>query len=147
MARLTPKQKRFVEEYCVDMNATQAAIRAEYSKRTAYSIGQENLKKPEIKAAIDKALQDIRDVTLANAYEVEKYLTSVMRGESQAEIVVIEGTGEGMSAARRMDKAPDEKERLKAAEILAKRHGLTDTKLQLTHQLIPPTFAGENDLE
>lgn len=45
---LTDKQRRFVEEYLVDLNATQAAIRAGYSERTAYSIGQENLKKPEI---------------------------------------------------------------------------------------------------
>lgn len=44
-AKLTPKQKRFVEEYLVDCNATQAAIRAGYSPKTAYSIGQENLKK------------------------------------------------------------------------------------------------------
>src|SRR5690554_5289735 len=53
--RLTPKQKRFVEEYLVDLNATKAALRAGYSKRTAYSIGQENLKKPEIQTAIQEA--------------------------------------------------------------------------------------------
>ena len=61
---LTPKQKRFVEEYCVDFNATQAAIRAGYSPSTAYSIGSENLRKPEIKAALqaaqDAAITDIR---------------------------------------------------------------------------------------
>lgn len=54
-ARLTAKQKRFVAEYLVDGNATQAAIRAGYSKATAYSIGAENLKKPEIAAAIEAA--------------------------------------------------------------------------------------------
>lgn len=45
---LTAKQRRFGEEYLIDLNATQAAIRAGYSERTAYSIGEENLKKPEI---------------------------------------------------------------------------------------------------
>lgn len=55
---LTKKQKLFVEEYLIDLNATQAAIRAGYSPDTAYSIGQENLKKPEIKNAIDKALAE-----------------------------------------------------------------------------------------
>lgn len=138
--QLTPKQRRFVEEYAIDLNATQAAIRAGYSVKTARKIGSENLAKPDIKAAIDETLQRMRDDALASAYEVEKYLTSVMRGETTAQIVVIEGTGEGFSNARHMDKAPDEKERLKAAEILAKRHGLTDAKLQLTHQTIPPTF-------
>ena len=49
LVALTEKQKRFCDEYLIDLNATQAAIRAGYSPDTAYSIGQENLKKPEIK--------------------------------------------------------------------------------------------------
>lgn len=53
---LTDKQQRFVEEYIIDLNATQAAIRAGYSEKTAYSIGEENLKKPEIAKAIQKAM-------------------------------------------------------------------------------------------
>lgn len=52
---LTPKQKRFVAEYLVDLNATAAAKRAGYNQKTAYSIGQENLKKPEIQSAIQEA--------------------------------------------------------------------------------------------
>lgn len=55
VAKLTDKQKRFIEEYLIDLNATQAAIRAGYSEKTAYSIGEENLKKPEIKRAIEDA--------------------------------------------------------------------------------------------
>jgi phage terminase small subunit len=58
VARLTLKMKRFIEEYLVDLNATQAAIRAGYSPESAYSIGDENLKKPVIKNAIDKALAE-----------------------------------------------------------------------------------------
>lgn len=58
MAKLTAKQQRFVEEYLVDLNATQAAIRAGYSPQSAYSIGQENMKKPVIKNAIDKAMAE-----------------------------------------------------------------------------------------
>jgi phage terminase small subunit len=54
---LKRKQPEFVREYMVDFNATQAAIRAGYSEKTAYSIGQENLNKPEIKAAIDEAME------------------------------------------------------------------------------------------
>ena len=52
---LTPKQRRFIEEYLIDLNATQAAIRAGYSEKTAYSIGQENLRKPVIAEAIAAA--------------------------------------------------------------------------------------------
>ncbi|WP_180155220.1 terminase small subunit [Acinetobacter sp. YH12045] len=55
MANLTPKQQRFVEEYLIDLNATQAAIRAGYSEKTAKSIGQENLTKPDIQKAIEEA--------------------------------------------------------------------------------------------
>ncbi len=47
--RLIPKQKMFCEEYVVSLNATQAAIRTGYSKKSAYSIGPENLKKPKIR--------------------------------------------------------------------------------------------------
>lgn len=56
---LTDKQRRFVDEYCVDWNATQAAIRAGYSERTAGSIGTENLQKPAISEAIDERLRKL----------------------------------------------------------------------------------------
>ena len=55
VVKLTDKQQMFVKEYLIDLNATQAALRAGYSEKTAYSIGHENLKKPEIAAAITKA--------------------------------------------------------------------------------------------
>ena len=55
---LTAKQKVFIEEYLIDLNATQAAIRAGYSPDTAGAIGNENLKKPEIRARIDKAMAE-----------------------------------------------------------------------------------------
>jgi phage terminase small subunit len=58
MAELTPKQQRFVDEYLVDLNATQAAIRAGYSAKTAGAIGDENLKKPEISAVIELRMLD-----------------------------------------------------------------------------------------
>lgn len=58
MPRLTPKQARFVEEYLKDLNATQAAIRAGYSPRRADALGYENLRKPEIKDAIEVAQRE-----------------------------------------------------------------------------------------
>lgn len=54
--KLTPKQKRFCEEYVIDLNATQAAIRAGYSEKTSYSVGQENLKKPEIQKYLSELM-------------------------------------------------------------------------------------------
>lgn len=58
---LTPKQERFVKEYLIDLNATQAAIRAGYSEKTAYSIGHENLSKPEIQAALADARKQLAE--------------------------------------------------------------------------------------
>jgi len=55
---MTPKQRVFIAEYLIDFNATQAAIRAGYSKRTSHAIGQENLRKPIIKAEIEKLITE-----------------------------------------------------------------------------------------
>lgn len=65
--RLTEKQKKFVDEYLVDLNATQAAIRAGYSPESAGSIGSENLQKPEIRARVDKELAERAKRTGINA--------------------------------------------------------------------------------
>lgn len=59
MSDLTDKQRRFIEEYCVDFNATQAAIRAGYKERAAYATGWENLRKPDIAEAIGERLEEL----------------------------------------------------------------------------------------
>lgn len=124
MAKMTAKQQRFCDEYLIDLNATQAAIRAGYSKKTAGVIAAENLKKPYIAEYIEKRMAEKEEALIAQQDEVLKYLTSVMRGESSSEIVVVEGIGKGRSKARAIEKMPDESERLKAAELLGKRYGL-----------------------
>ena len=60
-SELTPKQQRFIEEYLIDLNATQAAIRAGYSEKTAKSIGQENLTKPDVAEAIEAARKKLSE--------------------------------------------------------------------------------------
>lgn len=67
---LTPKQAAFVREYLIDLNATQAAIRAGYSKKTARSVGHENLTKPDIEAAIRTALDERAQKASLTAQEV-----------------------------------------------------------------------------
>ena len=98
-----------------------------------------------IKAYIDDRLDQISSAKTADAKEVMEYLTSVMRGESSAEIVVVEGEGEGYSSARKVQKAPDEKERLKAAELLGKRYGIFTDKMSLDGA-IPVIISGEENL-
>lgn len=74
---MTSKQKRFCEEYLIDLNATQAAIRAGYSPESAYSIGSENMKKPEIRARIDKAIAEQSKRTGVNADRVIRELAKI----------------------------------------------------------------------
>mgnify|MGYP002459864400 FL=1 len=124
---MTDKQKKFCDEYLIDCNATRAYLAAypniknEHSART---LASRLLTKVDIKSYIDEQLEKISSEKIADAKEVMEYLTSVMRGETKSEIVVVEGCGDGYSEARNIDKAPDEKERLKAAELLGKRFGL-----------------------
>ena len=134
MAKMTPKQKRFCDEYLIDLNATQAAIRAGYSEKNARNIASENLAKPNIKEYIENRMAEKEKTLIADQDEVLKYLTSVLRGESQSEVVVVEGMGLGESSARAIQKAPDEKERLRAAELLGKRYGLYTEKLDVKEE-------------
>lgn len=143
---MNARQKRFCEEYLIDCNAAQAAIRAGYSEKTAYSIGDENLKKPELKAYIDEQLELLHNEKTADAQEVLEHLTAVLRGESCSEIVVVESCGEGVSEARRVTKKPDEKERLKAAELLGKRYRLFTDKLDVDGG-VSVVIKGESELE
>lgn len=130
MARLTAKQQRFCDEYLIDLNATQAAIRAGYSSKYANTNASKLLQITTIKEFIAKRMAEKEAELIADQDEVLKYLTSVMRGQSKASVVVVESTGDFTSAAREMEKAPDEKERLKAAELLGKRYGLYTDKVQ-----------------
>lgn len=86
--KLTPKQQRFCDEYLIDMNGTQAAIRAGYSKKTARVIGQENLLKPAVREYIDERMKEKEEKLVANQDEVMQYLTAVMRREYSEHVVV-----------------------------------------------------------
>ena len=128
---MTNRQKRFADEYLIDCNATQAAIRAGYQKKNARQQGQRLLTKADIKIYIDERMNQISSEKIADTKEVLEYLTSVMRGESSSEEIVVEGLGDGCSEARTMAKAPSEKDRLKAAELIGKRFGMWSEKVSI----------------
>lgn len=88
MAKMSAKQQRFCDEYLIDLNATQAAIRAGYSKKTAKQIGNENLTKPDLRKYIDDRMAEKEKALIADQNEVMKYLTSVMRREKTESVVV-----------------------------------------------------------
>lgn len=124
---MTDNQKKFCDEYIIDCNATRA-YKAAYPNvkkdSSAAVCAAKLLRIAKIQEYIDEQLEKISSEKIADAKEVMEYLTSVLRGESKSEIVVVEGCGEGYSSAVHIDKTPDEKERLKAAELLGKRYGI-----------------------
>lgn len=130
MAKMTVKQKRFCDEYLIDLNATQAAIRSGYSKNYANTNASKLLQITTIKEYIAERMAEKESELIADQDEVLKYLTAVLRGKTQSEVVVVENIGDFMSQARTMQKAPDEKERLKAAELLGKRYGIYTDRME-----------------
>lgn len=123
--KLTAKQKRFCDEYLVDLNATQAAIRAGYKETTAYSMGQRLLKKVEVKNYIDQVIEKSHSERTADTKEIMEYLTSVMRGEHKEQTLRL--VGDGVQKVTNI--AVPERDRLKAAELLGKRYGMFNAQV------------------
>lgn len=109
---LTEKQRRFIDYYLETGNATESAIKAGYSKKTAYRTGADNLKKPQLRAYIDSRRAQMDEERIAKPQEVLMYLTGVMRGEIKDQF----------------DLDAPLQERTRAAEALAKRYRLYDAK-------------------
>jgi phage terminase small subunit len=131
---MTEKQKRFADEYLIDCNATRAykAAYPNVKKDSTASVNASKLlRNTKVQAYIAEQLDKLHDEKTADAKEVIEYLTAVLRGESESETVIVEGTGDGRSKARSMMKHPDERERLKAAELLGKYHALFTDKAQI----------------
>lgn len=122
--KLTEKQRRFADEYIRLGNATEAALNAGYSKKTARAIGSENLTKPDIKAYIDQRLDELKKESIAEQDEILQFLTSVVRGKARGTSLV--GLGMGEQAVEQVP--PTLAERTRAAELLGKRHGLWTEK-------------------
>lgn len=144
---MTKKQKRFIEEYLVDLNATQAAIRAGYSPDTAKSIGSENLTKPDIRAHIDKAMaerskrtgvnadrvvMELAKIAFVNAVDVIDPETATVKadasGDDTAAIQSVKVKTFGEDGLEREVKMAD---KLKALELLGKHLGMFKDKVEV----------------
>ena len=132
MAKLTAKQKRFIEEYLIDLNATQAAIRAGYSEKTARSQGQRLLTNVDIQNAIKDLREEIQNDNIAKIKDIEEFLSLSMNGLINEEVIVVEGVGDGFSSAKTIEKQISAKDRIKAAELLGKRYSLFTDKMDLS---------------
>lgn len=115
---MTPKQKKFCDEYIKSGNAKQSAIKAGYSPKTAYSIGNENLNKPELKAYIDERLKELSDHKILSAAEILEYLSRVVAGKETEYVATSKGVFPDVPVSA--------KDRISAAKELLKRYPTTD---------------------
>lgn len=128
MPELKNKQhERFCLELVSGKSNTQAAIDAGYSEISASVTANRLLRNDKVKARIDELMAQIASEKVADAQEVMEYLTSVLRGESRSSVLCLAGEG----TQEVIEKSPDEKERLKAAELLGKRYGLYTDKVEM----------------
>lgn len=111
--KLTVKQRKFADEYMISGNATEAAIKAGYKKKSAYSIAGQNLKKHEVIAYIQKRRKSIESKKIADQKEIFEYLSSIMRGEEKEKVMTSKGIVEVPIPV---------KTRLNAAKELLKRN-------------------------
>ena len=145
---MTKKQKRFCEEYLIDLNATQAAIRAGYSPDTAKAIGCENLTKPDIRAHIDlvmaersrrtgvnadRVVQELAKIAFVNATDVIDPKTATVKEnalpEDTAAIQSVKVKTFGEDGLEREIKMAD---KLRALEMLGRHLGMFKDKLELS---------------
>ena len=124
MVKLTIKQQRFCDEYLIDLNATQAAIRAGYSKKTARQTAAENMAKHDIKNYIGERMAEKESSLIAKQDEILQFLTQVLRGDAEGMALV--GIGKGAQEVEQVQ--PTVTEKTKAAELLGKRYAMWTDK-------------------
>lgn len=124
-------RKKFADEYIICGNATQAAIEAGYSKRSAKQTGSRLLDQPEIKEYIAERMKELEEESIASQVEILQYLTRVIRDEETEEALVNVGNFEQEVQEVKVSA----KDKIKAVELLGKRYGSWTDKVDLTSDL------------
>lgn len=162
MEKMSVKQKRFCDEYLIDLNATQAAIRAGYKEKYAHTNAPKLLQNTTIKEYIEKRMAEKEDQLIAKQNEVLKYLTAVMRRELMEHVVITVSEEHSYYAPDedgKMRKHTDKTEKAevvqiparlsdsnKGAELLGKRYRLFTDSVDM-NGAIPVVITGEDELE
>ena len=134
MKSLTLKQKQFADEYIRTGNAYQSAINVGYSEKYAKARSHKMLENVGINQYIDDNLEIIQKESIAEADEIMRYLTRVLRAEEKEEILVY--VGDGMQEIQTI--RPSAKDRIKAAELLGKRYRMWTDKHEV--EIATPIF-------
>ena len=123
MAKLTNKQLKFCDEYIKSGNATKSAVAAGYSKKTAYSMPNQLLKKLEVKQYIKAQMDEIKSAKIADATEILELLSRIARGEELEEITVATPNG-----AETVQQRPTNRDKIAACKELLKRFPTLDER-------------------
>ena len=126
---MNARQKAFADYYIECGNATEAAVKAGYSKKTARSIGQENLTKPNISQYIKERMDALDKERIASADEVMQFYSDVIRGKIKDQF--------GLDASLN--------DRIKAADSLMKRYNIAEDKLRATQEKLAEVLKGLHD--
>lgn len=148
IALLNVKQEAFCLHYAQTGNATESYKKAGYdakSEGAVYSGANRLLKNAKVQARLAELSDELASEKIANIKEIQERLTSILRGETQEEQVVVEGCGDGVSEAKIVKRQPQLKDMIKAGEILAKMQGGFDNKTNIS--VVIPVFGGEDGLE
>lgn len=130
--KLTAKQKLFADYYIISTNQTDAAIKAGYSPKTARSTGTELMGKPHVRAYIEARMAEKDKELIADQDEILKFLTAVMRGQITEQIPLLDG--DGYQKLVKLD-AAQPKDRVRAAELMGKRHAMWTEKQNITGEI------------
>lgn len=143
-----PKWEAFCLEYAKSANASDAYRKAGYSGKNPNALGacaRRLLQKEIIQARLAEITEETRSEKIASAAEIQERLTSILRGELQEEVVVVEGVEKGVTEARIVLKRPSNADAIKAGQTLAKMQGAFDNSFNVN--LVVPKFGGEDELE
>lgn len=142
---MTARQERFCQEFAKTGNGTLSAINAGYSEKTANEQASRLLTNVNIQERIKELQGEIKNQNIMDAREMQEVLTSIIKQESQEEVIVVEGCGDGVSEAVTKKKTPSQADRIKAIQLLARMQGVLDSGN--TVNVVVPIFGGEDKLE
>lgn len=144
MSKLTEKQRRFADEYIITGNIYKSAIIAGYSENYAKGNSSKLLENVRVKAYIDERLDKLKKDSIAEQDEILQYLTSVMRGQTEDEQLLVVGDGDFGSSVEKHKRKSDTQARTKAAELLGKRYAMWTDKVDQMNTNIEIVI-GEDD--
>lgn len=142
------RQERFCVEFAKTGNASESYRKAGYAAKTENSINVNAcrlLKSPKIQTRLSELREETHRESIASIAEIQETLTSILRGETMEEQIVVEGCGEGISEAVVKKRKPQLKDTIKAGETLAKMFGAFDNSLKVN--LVVPVIGGDEQLE